>query len=112
MSPAPRRTAGVILLALAGLVVAVALGVVVARSVSHSVALGGTDLGNGRNLVVTQTTVRTVVTTVATRPPKPKPKPVGTTPTTTTPAAPTGDAHGGGDDNSGSGKGRDHPEDD
>lgn len=60
MTPAARRTAGAVLLALAGLVVAVALGVIVASSVSHSVALGGVDLGSGSNLVLTPTAVTPV----------------------------------------------------
>jgi hypothetical protein len=53
-----RHTAAVIALALAGLVVAVALGVIVSRTASQSVALGGADLGAGSHLVVTTTVTR------------------------------------------------------
>jgi hypothetical protein len=55
------RLAAIATLALAGLVLAVGLGVVVARSASQSVALGGADLNGGARLV-TRTRVATTTT--------------------------------------------------
>jgi|GEM_PF-5200593 len=86
MKPTAGRVIGVLTLALAGLVLAVALGVVVARSASQSVALGGSDLGSQTHLVSAAET--TTTTTPAVTVPPPTTTTATTAPATTTATTP------------------------
>ncbi|MEA2149182.1 MAG: hypothetical protein QOD69_1012 [Solirubrobacteraceae bacterium] len=86
------RIVALLALAVAGLALAIALGIVVSRAASQTVALGGPDLGGGAHLVAPVHTTSTPTTTSATaaRPAKPRrhaPKPARPAPAPPAPHA-------------------------
>jgi hypothetical protein len=112
-----RRLAGWILLALAGLAVAVALSVTASNLSTQPIGLSGEPLRAGEKLAPPSVTRTVIVTTPAKKRVKRR-KPSGTqtttTPTTTTPTTTTGTGVTGGDsdsDDHGRNRGKDGDDD-